>query len=374
VKPSEINLLTTQREHSVLTTFSLAALEAAFWDDVARQSAQRGRPDVSPFSRKVAASVFDACLWALRDRQTDNRVHRTLAASTGSGKSSAAACFVSALLKAGERTSVLYVSPDVRQADDTYRELSKLIDPEDIAIWTGGHDAGSTLEVIRSKHDGFEPAAPRFKKAQLESYRVAIISHSWYLSTQGVHGALSYDGQPRTLHLIDERLPEVKLSDLGLADVIDARDTVISQRGDKDPLACATAALAVYMDHVWGTERATPGSAFRAIGGADDSLAWFMTDEAASEERRAFSQKKVADAIAFGRSLVTGHAFMARYQQSTKGGRFVSYKLELPRIAGSALLDASSDIDGVTALSPWRALVTRDCRKSCARGRVSIRF
>jgi hypothetical protein len=74
----------------------------------------------------------------------------------------------------------------VRQADDTYRELSKLIDPEDIAIWTGGHDAGSTLEVIRSRHDGFEPTAPRFKKGQLESYRVAIISHSWYLSTQGV--------------------------------------------------------------------------------------------------------------------------------------------------------------------------------------------
>ena len=206
-----------------------------------------------------------------------------------------------------------YVSPDVRQADDTYRELAKLIPKEDIAIWTGGHDAGSTLEVIRSKHDGFEPTAPRFKKAQLESYRVAIISHAWYLSTQGVHGALSYDGQPRTLHLIDERLSEVKLSDLGLADVIDARDTIISQRGDKDPLAVALTALAVYMDHVWETERSIPGAAFKAL--SNDKLEWFMSDESATEERRAFSQKKVADAIAFGRSLVTGHAFMARYQR-----------------------------------------------------------
>jgi hypothetical protein len=73
MKPSEINLLTTPRGNRVLTTFSLATLETTFWDDVSRQSAQRGRPDVSPFSRKVAASVFDACLWALRDRQTDNR-------------------------------------------------------------------------------------------------------------------------------------------------------------------------------------------------------------------------------------------------------------------------------------------------------------
>ena len=320
MQTSEINPANTPRGNRVLATFpqpqpsfNLATLQSTFWSEISRQSAQRGRPDVSPFSRKVAASVFDACLWALRDRQTDKRVHRTLAASTGSGKSSAAACFVSALLKAGPGTSVLYVSPDVRQADDTYRELAKLIPKEDIAIWTGGHDAGSTLEVIRSKHDGFEPTAPRFKKAQLESYRVAIISHAWYLSTQGVHGALSYDGQPRTLHLIDERLSEVKLSDLGLADVIDARDTIISQRGDKDPLAVALTALAVYMDHVWETERSIPGAAFKAL--SNDKLEWFMSDEFATEERRAFSQKKVADAIAFGRSLVTGHAFMARYQR-----------------------------------------------------------
>ena len=218
---------------------------------------------------------------------------------------------------------------------DTYRELTKLIDPADVAIWTGAHDAPSTLEEIRSRFDGFEPTAPRFKKVDVEGFRVAIISHNWYLSTKGIHGALSYEGHPRTLHLIDERLSEVKLSDLGLADVIKARDTIISQRGDKDPLACALTALAVYIDHVWETERVIPGAAFKAIGGvqptpSNDRLEWFTSDDAATEARRAFSDKTVADAIAFGRSLVTGHAFMARYQQATKGGRFISYKLDLP--------------------------------------------
>ena len=257
---------------------------------------------------------------------------------------------------------MLYISPDVRQADDTYRELTKLIAPADVAIWTGAHDAPSTLEEIRSRFDGFEPTAPRFKKADVEGFRVAIISHNWYLSTKGVHGALSYEGHPRTLHLIDERLSEVKLSDLGLADVIEARDTIISQRGDKDPLARALTALAVYMDHIWETERVIPGAAFKAIGGVQptpsNELEWFTSDDAATEARRAFNDKTVADAIAFGRSLVTGHAFMARYQQATKGGRFISYKLDLPRIAGSVLLDASSDIDGVKALTPWRVNVS----------------
>ena len=40
------------------------------------------------------------------------------------------------------------VCPDVRQADDTFIELSKLIDDADLAIWTSGHDAGTPLEKI----------------------------------------------------------------------------------------------------------------------------------------------------------------------------------------------------------------------------------
>jgi hypothetical protein len=77
----------------------LSALHSTFWAEVERQSAQRGLAEVSPFSRKVATSVFDACSWALRANQSGNAFHRTLAASTGSGKSSASWAFVSALVK-----------------------------------------------------------------------------------------------------------------------------------------------------------------------------------------------------------------------------------------------------------------------------------
>jgi hypothetical protein len=84
----------------------------------------------------------------LEDGMTGRKVHRTLASGTGTGKSSYSWAFASALLKSDPTASVLMVCPDIRQADDTFIELSKLIDDADLAIWTSGHDAGTPLEKI----------------------------------------------------------------------------------------------------------------------------------------------------------------------------------------------------------------------------------
>jgi hypothetical protein len=353
-----IKVATSPRQPSlgVLATFSLSALQAAFWAEIERQSAQRGQPNVSAFSRKVAASVFDACLWALRDKQSGNAYHRTLAASTGSGKSSASWAFVSALLKSTPGSSVLYICPDIRQAEDTYLELVKLIEEEDVAIWTTGHDAIMSEVERKRRSDGFEPKAPLFSKAQLEPRRVAVITHSWYVSTKGVHGALNHRGHPRTLHIIDERLKEIDQTDIGHADIIAARDSVTAKLGNDAPLSVALTALAQFAGDAWDTERSREGAAYRGLQSVDGPLEWFRSGEAEIEQRRA-QDEHVSRSIAFGRYLTIGHAFLARWQQAKRGGRFVSYKLDLPRIPGTVLLDASSDIDGVSALSPWRATV-----------------
>ena len=57
------------------------------------------------------------------------------------------------------------------------------------------------------------------------------------------------------------------------------------------------------------------------------------------------------------RSLVTGHAFLARFPEASKGGRFLGYRLDLPVIPGTVLLDGTSDIDGVNQIATWRAPV-----------------
>jgi hypothetical protein len=109
------------------------------------------------------------------------------------------------------------------------------VDKEDVAIWTTGHDAIMSEVERKRRSDGFEPKAPLFSKAQLESRRVAVITHSWYVSTKGVHGALNHRGHPRTLHIIDERLKEIDQTDLGHADIIAARDsvTIVDPNGAK---------------------------------------------------------------------------------------------------------------------------------------------
>ena len=119
---------------------SLAALTSTYWAEVARLASLRGKSEPTKLDREVATAVFNAGLKAMGDMQTGHRVHRTLASATGSGKSSMSYAFASALLKSAPESSVLFVCPDVRLAEATYFELAKLIDPQDIAIWTGGHD------------------------------------------------------------------------------------------------------------------------------------------------------------------------------------------------------------------------------------------
>jgi hypothetical protein len=236
-------------------------------------------------------------------------------------------------------------------------EVIRLVDKEDVAIWTTGHDAIMSEVERKRRSDGFEPKAPLFSKAQLESRRVAVITHSWYVSTKGVHGALNHRGHPRTLHIIDERLKEIDQTDLGHADIIAARDSVTAKLGNDAPLSAALTALAQFAGDAWDTERAREGAAYRGLKSDDEgALVWFRSGEAEIEQRRA-QDEHVAKSIAFGRYLTIGHAFLARWQQAKRGGRFVSYKLDLPRIPGTVLLDASSDIDGVSSLSPWRATV-----------------
>jgi hypothetical protein len=329
-------------------------LTATYWSEVENLLLARGQLGVTPFAHSVAKAVLDAALLALQDRESENAVHRTLAASTGSGKSSFSWCLVSALFKTVTDSSVLYVCPDVRQAEATYIELSKIIEEEDMAIWTGGHDAGSSLLQIKKSFGGFEPMTPRFWKGDLETRRVAIVSHHWYIEKKGVAPAMNYLGQPRTVHIIDERLSEVKLVDIDQGDVTKARDFMVAENGGDSLAATALTALHDYMHTIWKTDRNGSGS-YRAMSNSE--LEWFKSVDAETMQRQSMKEC-VSDALAFGRALVAGHAFLARYPDEKKGGRFLGYQLVPPMIPGSLMLDASAPIDGVNLLNPtWRAPV-----------------
>jgi hypothetical protein len=285
----------TQSNQEKTMTFNLAAFESAYWDEVGYLAHLRKQPGVSPFSRQVAHAVLTSGLLALEDRMTGRKVHRTLASGTGTGKSSYLWAFTAALLKSDPTASVLMVCPDIRQADDTFIELSKLIDDADLAIWTSGHDAGTPLEKIRSNCEGFEPVAPRFWKSDLDGRRCIVVTHRYYTDRRGVRGS-SYLDQPRTLHLIDERLAEMKLVDIDQGDVAKARDASImddvrsdSRTSRSNPLGSAVTKalhdLHAHLNTMWESEVAQPGKPFEAM--SNPSLDWFMTEETSTAERHA---------------------------------------------------------------------------------------
>jgi hypothetical protein len=99
-----------------------------------------------------------------------------------------------------------------------------------------------------------------------------------------------------------------------------------------------------------------PSDDLEAWTGAASELAWFSTTAARDYERdRKGDIKGVEGVFSFARSLTTTQAFVARAGSDT--AHFVGYDLRLELCPGMVLLDATADIDGITALCPWRSQV-----------------
>ena len=214
-------------------------------------------------------------------------------------------------------------------------------------------DRRNPLAKRPSTYDGFEPTVPRFWKGDLNTHRLAVVTHRLYTERRGERG-LGYWDKPRTVHMIDERLDEVQIIDIDQGDAAKARDAAVMVEGEDAPVTKALHDLHAHLNTLWETGAMREGTPFEAM--RNTALDWFASEEARDAQRHA-KTPAIAEAIAFGRSLVTGHAFLARYPEASKGGRFLGYRLVLPVIPGSVLMDGSSDIDGVNQIATWRAPV-----------------
>jgi hypothetical protein len=94
---------------------------------------------------------------------------------------------------------------------------------------------------------------------------------------------------------------------------------------------------------------------------AAQSLQWFTTENASHYMRSRGAKHQALPfgmVFGFGRSMAEGRAFIARKNQGALGCNFVGYERALPQVPGMVLLDATADIDGVSALCPWRKHTT----------------
>jgi hypothetical protein len=84
-------------------------------------------------------------------------------------------------------------------------------------------------------------------------------------------------------------------------------------------------------------------------------LAWFTTQDArAYETKNRDRMSEIQKVFGFARCMAEDYAFIARQGKGAPGTYFVGYEPQHAIIPGMVLLDATSDIDGVTPLSPWR--------------------
>ncbi len=323
-------------------------LVPTFWGIVEKQAHERGRP-LSTFSRSVAQSILDAGLAACDDRDQQLEQYRVVSAPTGSGKSSYAWALVAALIEAVPGSSAVFLCETINQCEDTYRELLKLVDVDDLAIWTSAHDLAKPLEAIERAHQ-FTPAA-RFRSTDLPDHRVIVATHAFYKGSRGIL-AQKYQGENRTLTLVDEKPAEVAIFDIDAGDVLKVREWAQESSSSSEAVQ-ACMALHEYLDNVWTQDRTGPRN-YRPLQHSD--LMWFSSPEAdqVREEHggRDAPDLKVASVIGFAQALANGYAFMSRYDRAARGGRFVGYKPDMPIRPGTVLLDATSDIDGVAQLIP----------------------
>jgi hypothetical protein len=324
-------------------------IEQAFWTIIENQAQDRGRT-LTQFNREVAETILNGGLLAYQDRLEAKAQYRVISAPTGSGKSSYAWALMAALIQAAPGSSALFLCETIDQCEDTYKELVKLVDPSDLAIWTSAHDRARPLEDIRREYE-FTPSA-RFFAKDLPSHRVAIVTHAFYKGPRG-ELARNYEGQTRTLTVVDERPKEVSLFDIDQGDVAKALDWAVVTFGNDTLAEKALKALRHYLVDTWETER-PKGKNFKPLMRSD--LSWFASEEASAVlGEKPDSLEGIV--IGFAQALATGYAFMSRHDRSTRGGRFVGYRMDLPILPGTVLLDATSDIDGVSQLVDWRTPV-----------------
>jgi hypothetical protein len=324
-------------------------IKQAFWTIIESQAQDRGHT-LTSFNREVAQTILNGGLLAYEDRLEIKAQYRVISAPTGSGKSSYAWALIAALIQAVPGSSALFLCETIDQCEDTYKELAKLVDSNELGIWTSAHDRSKPLEDIRREYE-FTPSA-RFFARDLTSHRVAIVTHAFYRGPRGDQ-ARNYEGQPRTLTVVDERPKEVSLFDIDQGDVAKALDWAVVKFGNDTPAEKALKALRDYLVDTWETER-PKGKNFKPLKRSD--MSWFTSEEASAVlSEKPDSLEGIV--IGFAQSLATGYAFMSRHDRSTRGGRFVGYRMDLPILPGTVLLDATSDIDGVSQLVDWRTPV-----------------
>jgi hypothetical protein len=319
------------------------------------------------FYSKVGDAIFDVCYRALEQSEATKAGLKTpkalqvISAPMGAGKTTFAPAFITALVRLREHHpyapfGCAFVVEQRTKADEMYREFSALL-PGKVAVWSTDHDVN-----CKTPTKVLKPAA-RFHVDDLENHEVAIVTHAFYKGKRGpkARNVLDAKGDAilRALIIVDEQTDDVAVFDVTLSGAAQVLVAVQKDERSGEPVVPYVQALHSFMTKKLsgGGDLEKPSDDPSTWDAVASDLAWFTTTAARDYERDRKGDIEGLEAVfSFARALTTTQAFLTRYGNDT--AHFVGYDLRLELYPGMVLLDATADIDGVTALCPWRSQVS----------------
>ncbi len=317
------------------------ALRALFDEAVNEINTSRGNRLTTEFYAKTGDAVFNAGYAALSDCHTKRKRMHTVSAPAGAGKTSFSYALIAAVTRYAEVNpegpyGCVYVVDQISRAEKVHQELSALL-PGKVAVWFTGHD---------------------FDRASLKFYPVAVVTHKFFVDVNGHHARnvdRNRDGRfrQRVLTVVDEQPEDVKTSEITLSEAQVVREALNEAYSD----------IKEYLDNLFRFMEPfsyTPANQLHRPGievdknTVSEQLAWFNTD-AAKRIAHSAASKKIAGVdqlFAVAKAMVQGCGFVI----SGNPVRFVGWesKLTIDLSAGTILLDATADIDGVSRVVSWR--------------------
>jgi hypothetical protein len=333
------------------------------------QQIRPGSKLTTPWYSDVGKAVFATAYKALEgycraSDQTTPYVVPVFSGPVGSGKTSFAMAFITAVTRFAETHSnapqgCLLVVDQITKADALWNDLSTLI-PGQVAVWTTDHDPACKEWPTLGR-----PPKQAYGREELQRFPVAIVTHNWFrhekVPTRMHSSFLLGSGRAvrRALTVVDERLEEVKVFDIGLGDAQRLLEAVQKSQGPSFMLVQKLRELVQFMEERQGTspflnpiER--PKDELEKWERAAESLQWFATEDASTRVMQSQGLPEAEKVFGFAKALTAGCAFILRDQGGLKGTHFAGYVAGGRPTPGVALLDATANLDGVTDLCPWQ--------------------
>jgi hypothetical protein len=308
-------------------------LYALYDQAVDETNATCDNPLTTEFYLKIKDAVFEACYAALCDHHSGTKRMHTVAAPPGAGKTTFSLAFIVALTRYAAQHpeasyGAVFLTDRDERADEIYRELGALL-PDKVAVWTGSH-------------------GHLFKREALRLYPVAVVNNQFYFDKNGHHARNVTNRkrlQERALTIVDERPQKVDTYEILLSDAEKVREALMDTHPETKEQVDKLLQFMEGYNYVATNKIYLPKD-------VSDKLAWFIT--ATADRLSKLKIPNINHLFGFAKATAQTCGFIVSEGNVV---RFVGYSPKGPISAGTVLMDATADIDGVAQIVPDQVAV-----------------